>query len=87
MVEVKSGGLIVVRVPVVSSCSSSFSSTGAVLGQGYGEGAGAERGVDKEMEAVVDEKMERRLGFEVVEWVRSGGWVNIAREGQMAMEY
>ena len=25
-------------------------------------------------EGVVDEKMERRLGFEVVEWVRSGGW-------------
>jgi hypothetical protein len=31
--------------------------------------------VSEEDEGVVDEKMERRLGFEVGEWVRGGGWV------------
>ncbi|KXX82556.1 hypothetical protein MMYC01_201193 [Madurella mycetomatis] len=47
-VEVKSAGLIVVKVPVPV-------------------------GVPFDGEVAVDEKMERRLGFEVVEWVRGGG--------------
>ena len=65
-VEVRSSGLVVVKVPVV------------VGGQGQGQGR----------EVMVDEKMERRLGFEVVEWVRGGGWVNASREAQMhGMEY
>ncbi|KAK4244008.1 hypothetical protein C7999DRAFT_17710, partial [Corynascus novoguineensis] len=40
-------------------------------------------------EGMVDEKMERRLGFEVVEWVRSGGWVNAGQggDGYFGMEY
>ncbi|KAH6851235.1 hypothetical protein B0I37DRAFT_445137 [Chaetomium sp. MPI-CAGE-AT-0009] len=69
-VEVKSAGLIVVKVPVGGSGS----------GSGYGERDG---------EVVVDEKMERRLGFEVVEWVRGGGWLNAGRgmDGGMGMEY
>jgi HMG box factor len=63
-VEVRSSGLVVVKVPVV------------VGGQGQGQ------------EVVVDKKMERRLGFEVVEWVRGSGWVNASREAQMhGMEY
>jgi HMG box factor len=46
------------------------------------------QGQGQEQEMVVDEKMERRLGFEVVEWVRGSGWVNASREAQMhGMEY
>lgn len=29
---------------------------------------------------LLDDKIERRLGFEVVEWVRSGGWVTGERQ-------
>ncbi|AEO71141.1 uncharacterized protein THITE_2123234 [Thermothielavioides terrestris NRRL 8126] len=51
-----------------------------------GEGDGAAGEV-----AVVDEKVQRRLGFEIVEWVRSAGWVDSERgrvdEGHGAMEY
>lgn len=33
---------------------------------------------ERDVEVVVDEKIERRLGFEVVEWVRGGGWLYAA---------
>ncbi|KAK0670917.1 hypothetical protein QBC41DRAFT_64986 [Cercophora samala] len=49
-VEIKAGGLITVKVPVLV----------------------AQEG---EQQFVMDEKMERRLGFEVVEWVRGGSWL------------
>jgi HMG box factor len=65
MVEVKSAGLIVVKAPVVVS--------GAANGSVYEE---RERERERDgVEVVVDEKIERRLGFEVVEWVRGGGWL------------
>jgi HMG box factor len=64
-VGVKSSGLIVVRVPVPVPG----------YGSSYGHGQGVGDGV------VVDEKMERRLGFEVVEWVRGAGWAGAAGRG------
>ncbi|AEO61391.1 hypothetical protein MYCTH_2070581, partial [Thermothelomyces thermophilus ATCC 42464] len=38
---------------------------------------------------MIDQKMERRLGFEVVEWVRSGGWTTAGRgvDGGFNVEY
>ncbi|KAK3304061.1 uncharacterized protein B0T15DRAFT_228473 [Chaetomium strumarium] len=82
-VEVRSAGLIVVKVPVPAPVSVSVVGPGSALDES-GEVARSER-----VAVVVDEKMERRLGFEVVEWVRSAGWVNIVRgmDGQTAMEY
>jgi HMG box factor len=61
MVEVKSAGLIVVKAPVVVS--------------GVANGSVYEERERDGVEVVVDEKIERRLGFEVVEWVRGGGWL------------
>ncbi|KAK4235940.1 putative HMG-box-containing domain protein [Achaetomium macrosporum] len=84
-VEVRSGGLIVVKVPV--PVPAPVVGPGSVIDEGAGI-AGGERDAVA-VSAAVDEKMERRLGFEVVEWVRSSGWVNMGRgmDGQVAMEY
>ncbi|KAL2195710.1 hypothetical protein P885DRAFT_70333 [Corynascus similis CBS 632.67] len=76
-VEIRSGGLIIVKVPSPSA------------GGSGGGGSSSSRHGNAEVEGMVDEKMERRLGFEVVEWVRSGGWVNAGRGGGgcFGMEY
>ncbi|KAH6613355.1 hypothetical protein F5144DRAFT_607270 [Chaetomium tenue] len=63
------------KLMVVMAPSVAFGS-----GPGYGQ---------RDVEIAVDEKTERRLGFEVVEWVRGGGWLNAGRglDGGMVMEY
>jgi hypothetical protein len=83
VVEVRSPGLIVVKVPAPAPVSVSVSVPVVGSGSGLDEDGGGVAAV------AVDEKMERRLGFEVVEWVRSSGWVNIVRpmDGQTVMEY
>ncbi|KAK0741881.1 hypothetical protein B0T21DRAFT_399797 [Apiosordaria backusii] len=60
-VEIKAGGLITVRVPVLVS---------------------QEGGGSQEQQMGIDEKIERRLGFEVVEWVRGGSWLGGGNTGQ-----
>lgn len=63
------------KLMVVMAPSVAFGS-----GSGYGE---------RDVEIAVDEKTERRLGFEVVEWVRGGSWLNAGRglDGGMVMEF
>ncbi|KAK3902739.1 HMG box protein [Staphylotrichum tortipilum] len=64
-VEVCDAGLMVVRVPASAETIESAASSAASAASFPG--------------VVEDEKMERRLGFEVVEWVRGGGWVGLRR--------
>jgi HMG box factor len=85
-VEVRSAGLIVVRVPVLVPQQQQFGLVGGVSA-GHGEDSVVAGGRDRETVVVgVDEKVQRRLGFELVEWVRSQGWVSAGRAGD-AMEY
>ncbi|KAK4651206.1 slightly ste11-like protein [Podospora pseudocomata] len=70
-VEIKAGGLIAVKIPVLMSQEGGSSSQG------------------EQQQVVVDEKIERRLGFEVVEWVRGGSWLGQGGQQQQgeAMEF
>ncbi|KAK4188801.1 hypothetical protein QBC35DRAFT_431993 [Podospora australis] len=74
-VEVKAAGLIVVKVPV-SFVSSPSGSQGSAASSSVPPATGTETVVQ------MDEKMERRLGFEIVEWVRGGGWERGGLQGQ-----
>ncbi|KAK4193978.1 hypothetical protein QBC40DRAFT_260470 [Triangularia verruculosa] len=71
-VEIKAGGLITVKVPVL---------------MGQEGGGGGSQGEQQQQQVVIDEKIERRLGFEVVEWVRGGSWLGLGRgQGQQQQQ-
>ncbi|KAK4173498.1 hypothetical protein QBC36DRAFT_245321 [Triangularia setosa] len=64
-VDIKSGGLITVKIPVLISQ------------EGSSQG---------EQQVVIDEKIERRLGFEVVEWVRGASWLGQGQQQQQQQQ-
>ncbi|KAL2157815.1 hypothetical protein VTH06DRAFT_5084 [Thermothelomyces fergusii] len=69
-VEIKNEGLMVVKIPAAATVAASSGGSGNCgPGRAFAEADGM----------MIDEKLERRLGFEVVEWVRSGGWTTAGR--------
>lgn len=69
-VEFANPGVMVLRVPVTDPASSSSSRAGS-----------ADAGSGREYTPHVDEKLERRLGFEIMEWVRSHASPTVGNKG------